>query len=374
MPDGGSPDGTVGFVAKRIVQKTTTLGQILDDRDNSFNAVRLMAAGAVFISHTFLILPIGSHNEPLDGSAYNLGQIAVNVFFFLSGMMLSRSFFLKPHLTSFVAARMLRIFPALIACALLTAFVIGPLNTTLDLDEYFRDPATIFYPLKVVFQFSKVPLPGVFTTGMEPGINIPLWTVKYELFAYCTFLLIPICGLFGSRAFANLATVVLGGLLIVSEGSDSFDASFVGSLVRFGFCFTLGMQAFLHRDMIRPSWPLAVVLVAASFVVGALPFGQLASAVAFAYLAVTIGATRLPVVTPITNRVDVSYGLYLYAFPIQQATIAKYGTTPMLAVYTTILAALAAVTLATLSWFWIEKPALSLKKPIARHYPPLAAE
>jgi len=358
---------------KLILQKPTTLGQILDDR-NSFNAVRLMAAGAVFISHTFLILPIGHHSEPLDGTAYNLGQIAVNVFFFLSGMMLSRSFALKPHLTSFVAARMLRIFPALIACGLVTAFVIGPLNTTLDLDAYFRDPATTFYPLKVVFQFSKVPLPGVFTTSIEPGVNIPLWTVKYELLAYCTFLLVPICGLFGSRVFANLATIALGSLLIVSEGSHAFESSFVGSLVRFGFCFTLGMQAFLHRDAIRPSWPLAIVLVAAAFLVTALPFAQLASVVAFAYLAITIGATPLSVVTTITNRVDVSYGLYLYAFPIQQATIAKYGTTPAHAVYATILAALGAVILATLSWLWIEKPALSLKKSFARHRPPLAAE
>lgn len=68
-----------------------TLGDLLESRQNSFNAVRLLAAAAVFVSHSFLLLPFGAHLEPFDGATYNLGQIAVNVFFCLSGLMLSRS-------------------------------------------------------------------------------------------------------------------------------------------------------------------------------------------------------------------------------------------------------------------------------------------
>jgi peptidoglycan/LPS O-acetylase OafA/YrhL len=348
-----------------------TLDDILDNRSNSFNAVRLMAALAVFVSHGFLIVPIGNHSEPLDGAAFNLGQIAVNIFFFLSGLMLSRSFALKPHLASFVAARMLRIFPGLVVCGLVTALLVGPLNTTLGLDAYFRDPATVFYPFKVLLQVSRVPLPGVFTFGMEPGeINVPLWTIKYELLAYSAFLAIPILGLFGSRRFAGLAVVLLGGLLIVSGDSHAFDTSLLGSLIRFGFCFALGMLAFLYRKRIKPSWPGAIFLVIVAFYVTSLAFGEVMSVVAFAYLAVTLGATSLPVVTRLTNRADISYGLYLYSFPIQQAAIAKYGTTLDHAIYATILAATFAILLATLSWFYVEKPALSLKKAMARSYPP----
>lgn len=269
--------------------------------------------------------------------------------FFLSGMMLSRSFALKPRLASFVSSRILRIFPALVGCGLVTAFLIAPLNTALSLDDYFGDPATTLYPFKVVFQFNRVPLPGVFTSGMEPEINIPLWTIKYELLAYCAFLLVPICGLFGSRWFANLATVALGSLLIVSEGSQAFDTSLIGSLIRFGFCFTLGMQAFLHKDTIRPSWLLAILFIVVAFSVASLPIGQLVSIGAFAYLAVTIGATPLPVITGFTNCINISYGLYLYSFNIQQTTIAEHGTSFRQAIYAVILAAVIFAILATLS-------------------------
>jgi hypothetical protein len=51
-----------------------TLGDILEDRHNSFNAVRLLAAGAVFVSHAYLIAPIGQHRQPLGGTAFDLGS------------------------------------------------------------------------------------------------------------------------------------------------------------------------------------------------------------------------------------------------------------------------------------------------------------
>lgn len=81
-----------------------SLGDLLESRQNSFNAVRLLAA-AVFVSHSFLLLPFGAHLEPFDGATYNLGQIAVNVFFCLSGLMLSRSYALNRNPARFAWAR-----------------------------------------------------------------------------------------------------------------------------------------------------------------------------------------------------------------------------------------------------------------------------
>ena len=213
-----------------------TLEDALSDRNNSFNAVRLLAAAAVFVTHIFLIAPIGSHHQPLDNTAFDLGQLAVNVFFFLSGLMLSRSYALKPHLSTFLAARMLRIFPGLLVCGALTAWVIVPFSTTLPLPEYFSSPSTWLYPLLVPVWFSQTGLPGAFLFGMEPGqINIPLWTVKYELIAYIAFLSVPVLRVFGSRSAMAVLAVSFGILLVISYSTHALDTSLAGSVIRFGF-------------------------------------------------------------------------------------------------------------------------------------------
>jgi peptidoglycan/LPS O-acetylase OafA/YrhL len=348
-----------------------TLEDVLQDRNNSFNAVRLLAAAAVFVSHAFLIVPAGNHHQPLDATAFDLGQLAVNVFFFLSGLMLSRSFSLKPDIAGFIVARLLRIFPALLVCGALIAWVIAPFSTTLSFAEHFTNPATLLYPLLMPILFSQPHLPGAFAFGMEAGqVNIPLWTIKYELLAYLSFLAVPAFKIFGSRpAMAALATI-FGLLLVISYKTHAFDASMVGSLIRFGFCFSLGMLAFTCRSLIVLSWPLAILGLVLAFSLSSTSSGQTASVIAFAYAAVTLGGTQIPLLTPATRHADISYGIYLYSFPIQQALIARFGTSLWMAIAMSVAAAVLAICLAHLSWHFVEKPALSLKrlwqsKPIA---------
>lgn len=340
-----------------------TLQEVLDDRNNSFNAVRLLAAGAVFISHAFLIVPAGNHHQPLDNTAFDLGQLAVNVFFFLSGLMLSRSYAHRPKIGSFVAARALRIFPGLFVCGALIAWVIAPFSTSLSLAEHFTNPATLLYPLLMPVLFSQPHLPGAFLFGMEPGeVNIPLWTIKYELLAYLAFLSIPLLRIFGSRAGMAALASVFGVLLIIGYRTHAFDGSMAGSLVRFGFCFALGMLAFTCRGLIVLNWPLALLGVALAFWLSPTALGQVASVVAFAYLAVTLGGSAIPGLTRATRHTDLSYGIYLYSFPIQQALLARFGTSLWMAVLMSVASAVITVCLAWLSWHWVERPALSLKR------------
>ncbi|WP_108396092.1 acyltransferase family protein [Devosia submarina] len=340
-----------------------TLQDVIEDRNNSFNAVRLLAAAAVFVSHAFLIVPAGTHHQPLDNMAFDLGQLAVNVFFFLSGLMLSRSFALKPHLGSFIIARILRIFPGLLVCGALIAWVIAPFSTSLSLGEYFTNPATWIYPLLMPVFFSQTDLPGAFLFGMEPGqVNIPLWTIKYELIAYLAFLGIPLLKVFGSRAAMAALVFLFGTLVVIGYQTHAFDASFAGSLIRFGFCFALGMLAFTCRDRIVLSWPIALCGIVLAFWLSPTPLGQVASIIAFAYAAATLGATSIPGLTRATRHTDLSYGIYLYSFPIQQALLARFGTTLPLAILMSLAAAAVTVCFAYLSWHWVERPALSLKR------------
>lgn len=343
---------------------TRSLAEILTDKSNSFNAVRLLAAMAVVLSHSYLLLLAGDHSEPFDGAPYNLGQIAVNVFFFLSGLMLSRSYALRPDWRQFALARVLRVFPALVVCGFVVAWLLGPFATALPVENYFSDPRTLLYPFLVPFLFDQASLPGIFEYGFNPGeVNAPLWTVKYELFAYLAFGVAASLGLTRSRRLTLALVAVLGMALSITYAAHEFETSPLGSLLRFGFCFSLGTLAFQYADRIRirpglaPLW-LAIGLGLSSLLTQTI-FGPLVSIIGFAALALALGALRVPGLTAVTNRTDISFGIYLYAWPLQQ-TLLLWGETHQ-AWGLFLLPLVGATGLALLSWHFVEKPALGLK-------------
>lgn len=345
-----------------------SLATILNSDQNSFNAVRLFAAIAVVVSHSYLLLLAGDHSEPLDWAPYNLGQIAVNVFFFLSGMMLSRSYALRPDWRRFALARILRVFPALIACGFVVAWVLGPLATTLSIERYFADPRTLLYPFVVPFLFDVATLPGIFQHGFNPGeVNAPLWTIKYELLAYLAFGIASALGLTQRRRLVLIATIVLGATLTVTLMLHTFEASPIGSFLRFSFCFALGATAFQYAEHIKMPPLLAAVGVGAAFALWATPIGAVASIIGFAGLALLLGGLDLGWLTRSTTRTDISFGLYLYAWPLQQMLLMLRDAEGPWGLALFALPLVGAMGVALASWHLIEKPALRLK-----HFRPAA--
>lgn len=341
-----------------------SLGELLESQQNSFNAVRLFAAAAVFISHSFLLLPFGEHLEPFDGATYNLGQIAVNVFFCLSGLMLSRSYALNRDPVRFAWARAIRIFPGLIVAAMVTAWVIGPLNTTLPLGDYFAAPETLAYPFSVPLLFNTAALPGVFAFGVEPfNINTPLWTVKYELLAYIGFTGFAATGLWPRRHWAVIVTGTLGMVLTITTFTQALEGNPVGSLLRFGFCFALGHLAFVNRYAIRLDLRGALAGLALALPLLFTPLGALASVVSVGYLALCLGGISFGALTRWSVRTDISYGIYLYAWPIQQMLIGRFAHDAFDAMALALVAAAITIAMGLLSWTLIERPTLSLRRP-----------
>src|SRR5215207_8588173 len=178
-----------------------TLGTIMAPERNNFALLRLAAAVSVVVSHAFYLTTGNEFAQPLAGmTRYNLGQHAVNVFFILSGLMVAGSLDRAPSLTSFVLARILRILPGLAICVLLTAFLIGPLVSTLSLTAYFSNTQTYTYPAQTL-TLAKISglLPGVFDGNPHPGVNIPLWTLKYEVLCYGLLALLAAMGAWRSQ-------------------------------------------------------------------------------------------------------------------------------------------------------------------------------
>lgn len=87
------------------------LAALLTPDRNSFGMVRLILALSVLVSHT-VWLATGRHElEPVYGwSGYTLGQHAVQVFFFLSGILVAQSLARSGSVRDYAFARILRIF------------------------------------------------------------------------------------------------------------------------------------------------------------------------------------------------------------------------------------------------------------------------
>src|SRR5579862_815986 len=109
------------------------------DRQNNFDALRLIAATSVIFSHAFLLGEGTQDPEPLmrlTGGQTILGVVGVFVFFTISGFLVTQSFETTGSPLVFLAKRGLRIFPGLLLCLLVCAFVIGPLVTSLPVSDY----------------------------------------------------------------------------------------------------------------------------------------------------------------------------------------------------------------------------------------------
>jgi len=307
---------------------------------NSFDLLRLLAAAAVIFHHV----------SPLSGApvrrffSTDFGELGVGVFFVISGYLVTASWRRAPHLGAFLKKRVLRIEPALIVSVALTALLLGAAVTTLPLTDYFRRPQVWLYVLRNALLYPVTyELPGVFAQNPLPDtVNGSLWTLRLEFSCYLLVAALGLARLLTTRVVAGLA-VVAGAVFVVLHiarpdlSTGPLRLADIAALN--GFLFLAG--GFLNlRDRPVPVW--IAVLLAPLILTPAWIFGLPA-------LVIVVGSLR-----SVRLPADISYGLYIYAFPLQQV-LAAHGRL-------TFVSALAAtIPFAIASWFLVEKPALRLK-------------
>ena len=114
------------------------LSDLLQRDNNNLDIFRLIAAALVIYGHAYAIAPQEGHSDVLVhllGYDYS-GSLAVKLFFFLSGLVVTNSLLHKRDVAQFVMARFFRIWPALLVVTALCALVLGPLVTALPLADY----------------------------------------------------------------------------------------------------------------------------------------------------------------------------------------------------------------------------------------------
>lgn len=348
------------------------LSEILAPDRNSFNLVRLAAAVAVLISHVYVLRAGPGSPEPLSTiTPFTLGQHAVNAFFFISGLTLSFSLARNPSLLHFAWARVLRVMPGLFVFGVVFAFVAGPALTSWKLVDYFADARTWLYPFSVIVQFAQAAPPhGIFSTAPFFEVsNDPLWTIKYELAAYAGLALLQLMGLL--RTAAVLTAVILTAtavFILTAPLATGISGSFwLYHLSRYGFCFLIGALAFNLRNYVPLSPWLLLVTSAIAVAAANTKLSPVACIMLVAHLVVVVGAGNFGPLTRWTRTTDISYGTYIYGWPVQQFVVVLF---PAMGAGAMLLCALVAIfPLAFLSWTLVEKPALELKRVFTRSAP-----
>ncbi len=313
---------------------------------NLFDAIRILAASLVIMGHAW---PLSGLESAPRVSGITINHLGVYIFFVISGYLLSRSWNRSPRPVFFLIRRALRIFPALILVTLVTVFVLGPLVSTASAAGYWGSAQTWTY-LGNVTLLMQYELPGVFADNPTTAVNGSLWSLGPE---FCCYLLLVVLGVFGawfSRIVRALVAIGIGATIIVVPFHGAFRTTMIAVVF-----FVLGsLLAELPADMCLPLWPAILGGVALFLFAGTA--GLLVAWVVIPYVVVAIGMRSSRITGPLHRLGDPSYGMYLWAFPLQQILIAAFGPLPLAISIGVVLVGAAALGYA--SWHLVEKRAI----------------
>ncbi len=334
-----------------------TLRDALSTRDNALNFARLVLAGLVIVSHAW---PAGGFGKDPQLGDLTVGSWAVAGFFAISGYLVTGSR-MRLSLDQFVLRRALRIYPGFWVCLLVVAFALAPLaclrtGTPFDLERaasfVWANSGAVMVQYGVGGELGKVPYPGIWDAS--------LWTLLPELACYVLMGLVltwpaarrdvtrTALGVLSALTIFNVASATMG----VTRGTTPSDFLRLAAYFAAGsFLWALG-----ERVRVSPRWVLGSIVMLALLV----PLGvvDLLGALPLAYLVLAFGAS-CPVRWGVDR--DLSYGVYVYAWPVQQmlvfAGVVRFG--PLASIPA---AGVLVLPLAWLSWTFIERPAIGLTR------------
>jgi peptidoglycan/LPS O-acetylase OafA/YrhL len=360
--------------------RSLTLGEEFDPRNNALNAWRLILATGVILWHSW---PLTGRRVTFGPVHQLLGYGWVDGFFAISGFLITWSWFRRPRIRDYFVARGLRVLPGLWACLIITAFVIAPIAVAIQggsAAKLLLSRAPFEYVLEnsavLVLKQGIGDTPrGVPWFGSWDG---SLWTLFWEVLCYVAIAGFGIAGLLHRRWFipalfalvlywsANLPPEIDVELQGAGQHIDAAAARLLTEVAaaRFAAMFLAGALVYRFRSIIPARWSLvalcAVIVVLAAAL---LPNYRLVAAIPLAYAIIVSGA--LIHNEHLRLRTDLSYGVYIYAFPMQQLLVIC-GLVFLNPIVFAIIAAIATLPLAALSWYLVEKPAVSLKSRLKR--------
>lgn len=346
-----------------------TISQVITRDGNNLDLIRLVASLAVIFYHSFPLNPQWELADPVKAlfPYVSTGALAVKIFFFISGLLVVNSILTRQCTLHFVVSRLLRVFPGLIFVVICSTFIIGPIFTKLPVADYLSSAQLYDYVLNNILLDTRYFLPGLFLES-KYGVNGSLWTIRYEVIAYGVVLISYLLKLMSNRFISSLAC-----LLVIVEPLTPFKGvlfanSDNGAIYMLAPCFALGALLAINKNSYRTNFivPIVMFFLVFCFNNESVKLLLICSSVCL----LSLHLSTLPIIKKITIKNDVSYGVYLWGFPIQQIISINFHFGIFMNV---ALSMLIAMVFAMLSWKLIEKPAIALSKKLVPSTPKITA-
>lgn len=337
---------------------------------NNVGLLRLFLASCVIIGHAPELVEGNRLHEPMTMLFHtvSLGEMAVYGFFLLSGYLVTASLLRAPGYLAYLAHRFTRIYPAFWLASLLIACGLAP-----ALGMHFGIDSFTPIRLAVLAQPPAAPLPYL----PYPELDGAMWTLAYEMRCYLLIALLHALGVFRNRWIClGLAVALVIGTSAQTFGIFIITADYaIDKLwlwlafglphwgVRLTACFLLGASSYLFRAELNRwvnGWTALAALVLA--VLG-LPHVHIAetSFIVFGGLVLywLVFKANLGPLQRINDRWDISYGTYLYGWPVSLCLLiwVNHRMNPALLALASLPLAYA---LGAASWYALEKPAITL--------------
>lgn len=342
----------------------------MDTEYNSFGFLRLLFAVAVLYFHSYILGGFG--NEPFGTFLKNqesVGSMAVMGFFVISGFLVTKSLINSGSVLVYSFRRCLRVLPGFWVCLLVTACIFAPVVFLLErhtlsgfpvlgpngsLDYIRNNFFLLMHQYTIGNLLANNPLKNIF--------NGSLWTIFPEAKAYLFLGILGVLKLHKSKTALLLIFFAMWSLIFFNIPVHSASNKFLRLVIDpvfllYGTYFFAGAVCFLFRDLLPLNnyWfylcvGLAVLAATLGFLHQTLPI--------LGPYAVLWLAQKLPF-RNFANKGDLSYGVYIYAFPVQQLLSLVHINRNFFIYFG--LSLLVTLVLAVLSWNWVEKPALRLK-------------
>lgn len=325
------------------------------ERNNCFDLIRHFAALMVLFSHHFALSGL---SEPVIPGWDTLGFLAVSIFFSISGYLMHISYRNSEGYLDFIGKRCKRIFPGLIVCSFIMVFIIGAIFTSSQLLSYIFNAEQV-KTFILLSAFSGRSIPTVFSDFILPNaLNGSLWTLPVEFMCYL------IIGMVFSLHYSWKSVL---GLFLVSSvskmcltysGSDySFYFIPMSYLTMFGVAFSFGALMSMTQESwmkYRPQIFIASILII--YITRGMPSIGVLGLMSISAITIIMGVSVKDKF--INGKFDISYGIYIYSFPVQQIVINKLTHDFWLSM---IISIMISIILGYLSYKYVEKPFLKKK-------------
>ena len=345
-----------------------TLESILQRDRNNFDLIRMLAAASVILGHSFSLHPTGGWQDPI-GQLFEFtysGSVAVDAFFFLSGIFVAASFCQSRSLLRFVLMRAARILPGLAVCLAITALLVGAVVTSKSATEYFSSGDVGRYILKNI-QLQKLfnRLPGVFELNhYKSSINGSLWTLPVEVRCYAMVFLFGVLGGFKRVGWSVALALMLAAMAVFYPDALKIFRVSEDLKLRLPLIFSLGIMFYANRGHIRIDWRISVVALMVALLFRSTAFGVFAAYLFLINTVLVLGSAEF--LRRLKLPGDYSFGIYIYGWVIQQC-VAHY--LPELESYPSLVLTLPlSIAAGALSWHVIEAPSLRFARSVSDRY------